>query len=184
MKKFKNDWIIYMLVGILALALGVVLIPGVTDLGEKTLSLVIALALVIYLFTFLLKKIITKSSNVIKVLTIIEFIVILLIALGLVLSQFKVINISGACKIIGCVLWLRGSVEMIHAYFFKGEKKNYPLWLVFVNLGFVTLGTYMFAKPFITDETFILIMAIIFLLIGLISLIFMVKRLPNKNKSK
>ena len=87
---------------------------------------------------------------------------LLLVALGLVLAQFKVINVSGACAILGLALALRGIVEMFRAYYHhSASNARYPLWQFIVNLIILILGVYMFAKPFITDETLIWVMAVV-----------------------
>ena len=160
-KRFKGDTIVYFVAAVVLLVLGIVMIPGVTDLGQSILNIVIAVAILCYLFGFLLGKI-KRSRQTIMILTVIEFVLLLLVALGLVLAQFKVINVSGACAILGLALALRGIVEMFRAYYHQSASNaRYPLWQFIVNLIILILGVYMFARPFITDETLIWVMAVV-----------------------
>ena len=156
-KRFKGDTVIYFILAVLCLALGVVLIPGVTELGQEILNVLIAIGILAYLFGYLVKKLKRTRQNIF-VLTAIEFGLLFLIALGLVLSQFKVIEITGGCKILGLAFALRGIVEMFRAYFHQASNNaKYPLWQFVVNLFVLMFGVYIFAKPFITDQQLIIV---------------------------
>ena len=86
------------------------------------LNIIIAGCLIAYLFFYLSKKI-KKSANKINLaLLLAEFIIISLLIIGLLLSQFRIVNVGGACQTLGFVLWLRGSVEVFRAYYFKNAK--------------------------------------------------------------
>lgn len=139
--------------------------------GNDIINILIAICILAYLFLFLVKKFKGNGRRVIKVLTIVEFTLLFLIALGCVFSQFKIINIQGACQIFGLVLWSRGCVELFRAYFYKADSAEvYPVWYLALSIAFVTFGTYCFAKPFIKDVVILWIFVII-LLIGGIALI-------------
>ena len=182
-KRFKGDTVIYFIFAILCAALGVVLIPDITDLGQQILNVLIAIAILSYLFGYLTKKL-KRTRQTIFVLTAIEFGFLFLIALGLILSQFKVINITGGCKILGLAFALRGVVEMFRAYYHQSSNNaKYPLWQFVINLAILMFGVYIFAKPFITDQQLIMvasvaafICALIFVILGFSSL--------NHNKNK
>lgn len=181
-KRFKGDTILYFVGTALLIVLGILLIPGITDLGQDILNYVIAAGILVYLFAYLFGKI-RHSRQIIMVLTIIEFVLMFLIALGLVLAQFKVINISGACAIIGLALALRGSVEMFRAYFHQSSNNaRYPLWQFIVNLIILVFGVYIFAKPFITDETMITVMAVVCFVAAIICLALAITTLDKKKK--
>ena len=159
-KRFKGDTVIYFIFAVLCVALGILLIPSITDLGQKILNVLIAIAILAYLFGYLVKKL-KRTRQTIFILTAIEFGLLLLIALGLILSQFKVINVTGGCKILGLAFALRGVVEMFRAYYHQlANNAKYPLWQFVVNLVVLMFGVYIFAKPFITDHQMIIIAAV------------------------
>ena len=160
-KKFKGDSVIYFILAVLFTALGVVLLPSITDLGQNILNVIIAVCILVYLFGYLVKKL-KHAKQSIFVLTAVEFGLMFLIALGLILSQFKVIEITGGCKIVGLALGLRGCVEMFRAYYHQSSNSaKYPLWQFMFNLAILIVGVYMFAKPFITDAQLIVVAAVV-----------------------
>ena len=55
-KRFKGDTVIYFIFAILCAALGVVLIPDITDLGQQILNVLIAIAILSYLFGYQIKN--------------------------------------------------------------------------------------------------------------------------------
>jgi len=188
MKRFKLDWLVYFILSVIAIAGGIVMLPGVTDLGGKILNIFLAICLVVYACMYLLPKI-KNYRKTPQILTIIEFIILCVLAVGLVLVQFKVFQISGVVRIIGLAIWLRCVVELFRAYYYRGEASSYkyPVWLLCIYLVLITLGTYIFASPFISDEKLVLIMAIALLVVaaGLIVLgIVLVPKQKGKEKPK
>ena len=128
-----------------------------------------------------------RTNGVVKVLTIIEFVILALIALGCILQQFKVINVGGACAILGLALWCRGTVEIFRAYYHqKGNNEKYPVWWLAVAIALVTLGTYIFAKPVFSDVVILWIFVILILLVSIILIVdgILAKPASGKKKSK
>lgn len=183
MKRFKNDWLLYLIISIFTIALGIVLIVKNYEIGLKILNIAISLVLIIYLIAFLLPILRHRSGNI-QILMIIEFVLVALIALGLILQQFKVFNIVGACKIIGLVIWLRAIVELFRAYFYRGKESSYkyPMWYFTIILALVTLGTYMFAKPFFTDQQVVLVLSILCFIASIVLIVMGIIYLPKKSK--
>ena len=175
--KTKLFWL-YFIVGILVVLTGIVLMPVWEGMGDwcffknwgmQIVNLIIAACILVYLFTFLLKKMLKRSNGVVKVLTIVEFVLLSLVALGCILQQFKVINVGGACQIFGLALWARGVVELFRAYYHQhGNNDKYPVWWLVVAIVFVTFGTYIFAKPLFQDVVILWIFVILILLLGII----------------
>lgn len=184
MKRFKLDWLVYLILSAVFIAVGIIMIPEVTDLGAKILNIVLAIALVIYSILYLFPKI-KKHRGSIQILVIIEFIIVCLIALGLILVQFKVFEVTGVVRILGLVIWLRCIVELFRAYFYRGKDSSYsyPVWLFCIYLVLITFGTYIFASPFISDQKLVLIMAILFLIVAILLIILGIVLLPKKSKS-
>lgn len=189
--KTKLFWI-YFIVSAIVIILGVMLMPVWKDCGDwcffkdwgmQIVNMIIAGCLLLYLFLFLIKKITTRANGVVKVLTIVEFIVLLLVAVGCVLQQFKVINIGGACAILGLTMWARGVVEIFRAYYHqKGNNVRYPIWWLVIAIVFVTLGVYLFARPLFEDVVILWIFIFVIYLIGIVLLVdgFLAK--PDKKK--
>lgn len=187
MKRFKFDWLVCFIVSVLAIALGIVLIVNDYKIGMQILNIVIACILILYLFLFLL-PILQHKRGTIQILTIVEFVIVALIALGLILQQFKVFNIVGACRIIGLVIWIRSVVELFRAYFYRGKESSYKyaVWYFCIILALITLGTWMFASPFFSDQQVVLALSIsCFILAALLivmGIIFVSKKKKSKNK--
>lgn len=153
------------------------------DWGSEIVNLLIAALIILYLVLFLVKKIKAPAKRVIKVLTIIEFALLALIALGCIFSQFKIINVSGACQIFALALWTRGVVEIFRAYYYRSDSKEvYPVWYLGLSIVMVTFGAYCFAKPFIEDIVILWIFVISLLLLGALLLVYGITKLTNKKK--
>ena len=181
MKRFKGDYIVYLIVSFLLIALGIVMLVNNYEIGLKIVNIAIALILVAYL-ALVLFPLIKHKRGTVQILTIVEFVLVCLIAVGLILQQFKVFNIAGACKIIGLVIWLRAVVELFRAYFYRGKDSsyNYAVWYFCVILALITLGTYMFAKPFFSDQQVVLALSIISFVLALALIILGIIYIPKK----
>ena len=189
--KTKLFWMYYILAVVCLLA-AVVFAPlwSGTDIffkswGAKVIDFFIAVLIIVYLCTYLRKKVARGGNGVIKVLTIVEFALLSLIALGCILSQFKVVNIGGPCQIAGLIMWCRGTIEVFRAYYFRGTTTKYPVWLVAVSVALITLGTYLYIKPLFTAKDLQWALAAI-MLVGMIIFIYagIVTKPEKKAKSK
>lgn len=174
-RKTKWFWL-YFVCGILLALVGVILMPVWNSVdwafwksyGMNIINIIICGCLLVYLFGFLVKKIV-KNSGVVQVLTIIEFVLLALIALGCVLQQFRIINIGGACAILGLALWCRGVVEIFKAYYHqKGNNQKYPLWWLFISIMLVSFGVFLYARPLFQDITVLWVLIIFIFLISII----------------
>ncbi len=192
-KKTKLWWL-YLVVGILMLILGIMLMPVWgkcpdwvfwKDWGMKIVNLIICACIVAYLVLYLVKKIRQRANGVVKVLTIIEFVILTLIAIGCVLQQFKVINVGGACAILGLALWCRGVVEIFRAYYHQhGNNEYYPVWWLAVAIFLVSIGVYMFVKPFFQDIHILWIFVVLVLLLAIILIVDGILAKPVSKKAK
>ena len=170
---------VYFIIGILFALLGVMLMPVWNNIdwafwksyGMDIINIVICGCLIIYLFGFLIKKIM-KNKGVVQILTIIEFVLLSLIALGCVLQQFKVINIGGACAILGLALWCRGVVEIFTAYYYQNRNsQKYPVWWLVISIVLVSIGTYLYARPLFKDITVLWFLILLIFLFSIILII-------------
>lgn len=192
-KKTNLFWF-YIVSGVLLLILSALLMPVWKSLpdwafwkswGTNSINILICLCILLYLFGFLLKKITKNTNSVVKILTIIEFVILTIIAIGCVLQQFKIINVGGACSILGLAIWCRGAVEIFRAYYHTGgNNKNYPIWWLVIAIIFVTFGTYLFVKPLFTDLYLLWFFIVLIMIFAILLIVIGVLAKPNKIKSK
>ncbi len=189
-KIFKNK-VVCIILGIICLLAALLFAPiwgfwdgcPWKDWGTKIINLLIAACIIAYLVLYLAKKVKAPGKRVIKVLTIVEFALLSLIALGCIFSQFKIINVSGACQIFGLILWTRGAIELFRAYYHRSDSKEvYPVWYLAVSIALVTFGTYCFAKPFIQDIVILWIFVVSLLVAGILLLVLAFNK-PSKSTS-
>lgn len=173
LKKTKAFWLYFVFAAIFVLA-AVVLAPvwSGTEVffknwGRKVIDIFIAVLIILYLSMYLVKKVARGGNGVIKVLTIIEFVALSLIALGCIFSQFGVFKIGEPCQIAGLIMWCRGTIEIFRAYYFRGSTVKYPVWLVAVAVALVTFGTYLYVKPLFTAAHLQWVLAAIMLAMGI-----------------
>lgn len=188
--KPTRNYVLYIVGGILLCLAAVLFCPlwEKTDLpwatwGRQIIDLIIAAFLFIYLFGYLIRKL-TRGSGVVNMLTVIEFTLLTLIALGCILSQFRVLNISGACTVLGFCLWCRGVVEIFRAYYYqRGGNTRYPVWWLCVAIAMVSFGMYCIARPLFSDVTVLWIFVVALLIVGILTITVGVLSKP-KSKSK
>jgi hypothetical protein len=156
-KKTKLFWL-YIFVGVILFVGAILLAPfwqstnvPFKGWGAGIVNITMGVALTLYLIFYLAKKLLNASNPKIQLLTIIEFIVLTVIALGCFLAQFDILKVSQPCMILGIALWARGAIEIVRAYLYRGATdKKYPAWLLVVAIAMVTFGTYIIAAPFFT----------------------------------
>ena len=189
MKKIVKKPAISMTLGIICLLAAVIFAPiwnfwekcPWKTWGSQIINILIAACIIWYLIFFLAKKVKGPAKRAIKVLTIVEFAILSLIALGCIFSQFNVINVKGACEIFGLALWTRGTIEIFRAYYYRSDSKEvYPVWYLAVSIAMVSLGVWCFAKPFIQDIAILWIFVSSLFLLGAIFLTLGIKSKKKK----
>lgn len=188
-KKTKYFWV-YLGLGLLALLFALALAPfwgnvweecPWKNLGFHVVSYIIAAAIVLYLVLYLFKRI-GKSKGPIRILTIVEFTLLSLIAFGLVVSRFKVFNITNPSVIFGLALYVRGTVGVFKSNFQKNNEndKNGLLWLI-IALALITIGVIFMVTKIITINVVLYILVVG---LGLIGLYLVFYGLNSKQASK
>ncbi len=163
LKRFNGDTVVYFVCAALLLILGLLLVPNfiLEHLGYDILNYILAAAILIYLFGYLVHKMRYVRSTLLF-LTIVEFVLLFLVALGLVLQQFNIVKVQEPCQILGLALALRGIVEMFRAYYHQmGSNARYPLAQFIVNLIILIFGVYIFARPFIGRADLVWVMVVV-----------------------
>ena len=191
-KKTKNFWI-YIALGVVLILFAAFLLPiwGTfwaecpwKDLGMTIVSYIMAALIVIYLFGYLFKKI-KQSNGIIQVLTIIEFTLLLLIAVGLVITQLKLLNIPDSPSIIlGIALYIRGTVEIIKAYYHqKTSNDKYSIGWVLLAILLVTLGVVLICTNFVDKLMVLYVIIFALVVLGLYSIVSGILAKPESKKT-
>ena len=183
--KNKRLFWVFFVFSAITLALGVALLPiwNGTNVfweswGYDFFSLILFFIIFVYIVGFLLKQIIREKKIAVKILTVFEAGFFFAIAIGCIMEQFDLVSVVGPCTIVGAALWSRGFVYIVKAYLCKhDESDKYPLWMLIVSVGLVTLGTIMMANDdvFTTNHIVwavscvLILVAVIFLALGFIS---------------
>ena len=185
--KSKLFWF-FIVIGTVLAAVAVLLAPlwDGTDVpfkswGANIINILIAAVIVLYLVAYLWKKIISGGSGMIKFLTIVEFTVLTLIAVGCVFSQFNIIPLKEVCRIFGLILWCEGVIEAFRSFYYrKSGEGRYPVWKLVVALIAVTFGTYCFAKPFIDNVVILWIFVLALFALGIFFIALGIMKKPAK----
>ena len=190
-QKTKLFWL-YIVLGALLTVVSIMFMPFwknttvfFANWGYAIINIIIAFLIVLYLTLYLFKKVMEKGNGVVKVLTIIEFSLLSLIAIGCVISQFNLIKINEPCQILGLALWLRGSIEIFKAYYYdRSSEVKYSVVSLIIALIFVTVGVYFMVSNAITKAVILWIVTCSILLVSIIVIILGVLKKPKKQKQE
>jgi hypothetical protein len=166
---FKNYVALFIFSGLL-FAFGILTLP---PLKLPVINFVLAIGLFAYLALFLFGKL-SRAKGVMFTVLLVEFVLISLIATGLLLSQASLIKINGVCRVVGISLWIHSAASMIgefHAASVKMHRRT-PIYIFALHLGLSSFGIYIFAAPFISDKTIAWIASAISFALGALCLIF------------
>lgn len=183
-KKTKFFWAFYVL-GILIALLAVMVAPiwSGTDVffkgwGAKIFDVLIAFSLIYYIVLCLFKRA-SSARGTIQILTIVEIVILALIALSCLLSYFVTIfTIKEPCMVLGVALWLRGANELLGASISRSVR--HPVWKVVVYILFITLGTWLFARPIISRNQFEWVLVASLAILAVYTIIYASVAKPNK----
>lgn len=188
MKKLLKLFVFDFVVSALFITLGVLMLV-LSDFGAMSLSFVAAALLLAYVGFYLFPRM-KAARSTLQILLIIESIIILLTAVGLVLKYFDVnlgfLDLFLPSQLVGVVLWLRGICDAFRGYFLKATQgqKRFPTWRFALALLFVSLGAYFFAKPILSDRQLVFIVAAVLLLAAAILIFFGIRHLPRKTTKR
>lgn len=173
------------------LLLGVALLPlwSKTNVfwkswGSDFFNFILFGIIFVYIVGYLIRQMLREKKLAIKVLTIFEAGFFFAIAIGCIMEQFTDVSVTGPCTIVGAALWSRGFVYIVKAYLCKhDESDKYPLWMLIVSVGLVTLGSVMMVKPIFDDELVVWIVAVALLLAALVFIVFGFISKPKLDKA-
>lgn len=175
-KRFKLDWIVYMVIGLILIVFGVLFLLDymlkIDSLPfdkwlEDALRFIAGFLIIFFVVVFCVPKLKEKSNFALKVLLYIELGIDILISLLLFIPSLdKNIHISYALSI---PLYAYGFVEIVRGYYSLGDiNRNLKIdkYIKFINLGLITLATYIFTSKVITTSRCIYTISIAIIVIG------------------
>lgn len=179
MKKNRTKGIFEIIFGVLLVALGVIMIPGVTDLSNILLYISLGCLLLTYSIGYLFLKVVLKNKGTILIISLVEFIVLTFIAVGTILKPWVNIPvITEACKIIGLGLWFRGTAEILRLAVVNDSKKT--IYKTIVNIIFITMGTFFIVNPLFTNGQLVYALICLILVLAILFIVIGVLRINNK----
>ena len=165
MQKLMKNWIFTLITCILLAVLTTIMLLGAFELKGFTLArdilhLLVAVVLALYVI-FALFPMLVRYRGVPQIFVGVEIALLILTMIALVFAQINMPFFSTlqVCSVVGLVLWLRGSVEVVHAYVLQGiqDKKKTPLWALCLYILLSAFGVWQMAKPTIEDKHFLFV---------------------------
>lgn len=150
MKKLYRSFTFDLTVAIIALVLGIVMLPPF-GIGVYSLNLLIALSVTVYFLVYLHDKL-KRTRGAIFLITVIECAVYLLVVIDLILEQFRLFDVLNACRALGIILWARGTASTIGMYIsaIKSNRRKDNLLGFMFRILLISVGMYLFAHPLLT----------------------------------
>ena len=187
MQTLYKNYIFDIVIALIALALGIVMLP-VFGISEIFIDIMLALALGVYLVFFLFDRL-RHSRGTVFILTIIEFIVISVVAIGLVFQQFGIIiRLSAVCQTVGLVIWMRGIVMALSLYLasLSAKKPTRKLVKFIFTLVLISVGAALLTSTFIPDEAIEWVVCVALFIAALVfaALAFLFSPLKHEIESK
>lgn len=179
MKNKKLYAILSFVVASLLIAIGIIILPEVSNIGNTLLNYVLSLFILIYVFLFLIRKT-SKVSQTKLIFLIIEIVLDIVIALSLIINEIgNIINIRESFSVIGLVLMLH-SVFNVMRGFIVSNKTEYPFAILVLDLLLIIFGSIMLVRPLLTNVQMLYLTSIISFVISIITIIFGILLLKKK----
>ncbi len=168
MQRMYKNFVFDLAVAVISIALAIVMLPPF-GISQYVLNILLALTLVIYLSSFLFDKL-RHTKGTVFIFTLVEFLAISFIVIGLVVRQFMPLNIANVWQALGSAIWLRGVVMTLEMYVSamasKKPRRNIPRLIL--SIAFISVGAFLFAHPITSDEVLEWVMCISFFICALI----------------
>ena len=133
---------------LLVLGIFMLLKDGDKMYGEKTLNYITGIIIILYVFFFLISKIRFTKSKAMIFLQILECLFMVAIAILLIMveiDQKDSLEFLTTPRVLGMGLWLRGFVQILSAYYYRGteDKVTIKLYSVILNILMLSVGVAM-----------------------------------------
>lgn len=164
MQKLFKNWIFTLITCILLALLAVVMLLGAFELKGFSLAgdilhLLAAVILALYI-VFVLFPLVARYRGTVQVFVGVEVLLLVLAVVALAFAQLNVPFFSAlqVCSVVGLAMWLRGAVEIVHAYTLQGrDGAKKPLWQLCLYILLCALGVWQIARPTIADKHFLFV---------------------------
>jgi uncharacterized membrane protein HdeD (DUF308 family) len=169
MQKLMKNWIFTLITCILLAVLAVLTFldgfdVGGLHIGDRIIHLVAAIALALYT-VFAIFPLTVRYKGVLRAFVIGEIVILALTAVAHVCMEWFMIPLISdleVCAVLGLAIWLRGAVEIVHAYLSgeeQGIKPRVPLWKLLAYILLCAVGVWQLIAPIISDRSFIFVIA-------------------------
>ena len=164
MKRVHKSFILCVIAAIASLAIGIVMLP-VFNIGQEMLNALLALVIGACMIAFVLPEIIS-TRGIICILNFFEFFLLAIVALILVIQEVRPFMDYAACRMLAVAIWIHGMVGIFKIYNTRvASMKKGLAFPLFVNIIFITAGTYLFAVPFLSELAMAWIFSIFFFIL-------------------
>ena len=164
MKRVHKSFILCVIAAIASLAIGIVMLP-VFNIGQEMLNALLALVIGACMIAFVLPEIIS-TRGIICILNFFEFFLLAIVALILVIQEVLPFMDYAACRMLAVAIWIHGMVGIFKIYNTRvASMKKGLAFPLFVNIIFITAGTYLFAVPFLSELAMAWIFSIFFFIL-------------------
>ncbi len=170
MQKLMKNWIFTLITCILLSILAVLMFldgfdVGGLHIGDRIIHLMAAISLSLYVI-FALFPLTVRYKGALRPFVIGEIVILAITAVAHVCMEWFVIPLISdleVCSVLGLAIWLRGAVEIVHAYFSASNadpKKRVPLWKLLAYILLCAVGVWQLIAPIISDRSFIFVIAV------------------------
>ena len=168
---------------VLTLIMGILILPGITNIGVIVLQYLLAALILSYVFFILLYKAI-KKTDVNQILAIIEMVLDIVIAVMLILNfKLKFIVFNELFYVMMLVLFIHALFSIISGFYEnRKNSKNYPLYGLLVDICLMIFSILGFIFPIIDNNLLIIVTSCFCFVCSIISLILGILKIKHLKK--
>ena len=191
-KYIGNNYIALAIASAILLVLGIFMLlkDGNVRYGEKTLNYITGVIIILYVSFFLVSKIKFTKSKAMVFLQVLECLFMIAIAILLVVvkvNKGESLEFLTTPRVLGIGLWLRGFVQILSAYYYRGteDKVTIKLYTVILNILMLSVGVAMLSIDVPQDKLAVAVAVIILILSVFFAVLSVVQyRRKKKNDAK
>ncbi len=186
----KTKWFwLYIVLGSIILIASIMLMPFwknvdifFSDWGYAIVDIIVGVLLILYISLYLFKQVLKSGSSFVKVLSFLELIILSIIALGCIISQFNLINVGDVSVILGLAFWFRGTIEIYRGFYLVKNSHKFTSLEVIFNIILITVGVFFVTSSIVNDTIVLWVITILLLLLGFTIFVLGFFKKPNKSK--
>ena len=186
--KSKVFWL-YIVLGVLITIVSIMLMPFWKNIdvffstwGFAIVDIIVGVLLILYIAFYLIKQVAKAGGGLIKALSIIELVILIIAALGCLVSQFNVLNFGDVSVILGVAFWSRGTIEIYRGFYIVKNSGKFTSLEVLFNIILITIGVFFAVSSIVNDTIILWFITITLLVMGLV--LFILGFLKNPKKVK